>query len=71
MGERLQDAALGPYRVQAFGYLIWSLTAFSVGIRCGTFGARRIFRKTSDPPLVVAVQQAISVPRAGVAYIAA
>ena len=68
VGEALGETLLGPYRVQAFNYLLWSLLAFSVGIRCGTFSGERLFRKSGDP---VAEQREtpVSVHRAGVAYI--
>lgn len=68
-GEALGDTLLGPYRVQAFNYLLWSLVALAIGIRCGIFTGRLMFRR---PGTAIPAEQDvhINVHRAGLAYIA-
>jgi hypothetical protein len=67
-GESLDEMLLGRYRVQAFSYLLWSLLAFSVGIRCGMFIGGKLFRKPGDPA-EQRRETTISVHHAGIAYI--
>lgn len=67
-GEALDELVLGPYRIQAFNYLLWSLLALSVGIRCGTFGGEKRLRKPSAP-IERQRETSTSVHRAMVAYI--
>jgi hypothetical protein len=68
-GEALGETLLGPYRVQAFNYLLWSLLAFSIGIRCGTLTGKKLFRNPVNPPTEQAAIS-VSVQQAVVAYIA-
>lgn len=68
-GEMLDASPLGPYRLQAFNYLIWSLLVFSAGIRCGTFGGERVFRKPDEPSVADPRDGSVDVHRAGMAYV--
>lgn len=69
-GEALGQTLLGSYRVQAFNYMLWSLLAFSVGIRCGAFTGEKLFRRPGNPAPTGQGATSISVQHAVVAYVA-